>query len=145
MTSRMLFELLGFLLSTNALFKVKKMTTVSAVMFEIVEMYIFQIHLHYFFFSVLYVKASPLSGEDFASPLNRYFSQITLTNRIYLYKVTRRRCRYFWTSMCVNLRENYIQLKGQHSVNTRRTFSKFVQHLDKMHRYNIYNAQREIV
>jgi hypothetical protein len=25
------------------------MTTVSAVMFEIVEMYIFQIHLHYFF------------------------------------------------------------------------------------------------
>jgi hypothetical protein len=30
----MLFELLGFLLSTNA--KVKKMTTVSAVMFEIV-------------------------------------------------------------------------------------------------------------
>jgi hypothetical protein len=47
--------------------------------------------------------------------------------------------------MCVNLRENYIQLKGQHSVNTRRTFSKFVQHLDKMHRYNIYNAQREIV
>jgi hypothetical protein len=34
----MLFELLGFLLSTNA--KVKKMTTVSAVMFEIVEMYI---------------------------------------------------------------------------------------------------------
>ena len=46
MTSRMLFELLGFLLSTNA--KVKKMTTVSAVMFEIVEMYIFQIHLHYF-------------------------------------------------------------------------------------------------
>jgi len=49
MTSRMLFELLGFLLSINALFKVKKMTTVSAVMFEIVEMYIFQIHLHYFF------------------------------------------------------------------------------------------------
>jgi hypothetical protein len=45
----MLFELLGFLLSTNA--KVKKMTTVSAVMFEIVEMYIFQIHLHYFFFT----------------------------------------------------------------------------------------------
>jgi hypothetical protein len=42
-----LFELLWFLLSTNA--KVKKMTTVSAVMFEIVEMYIFQIHLHYFF------------------------------------------------------------------------------------------------
>jgi hypothetical protein len=40
MTSRMLFELLGFLLSTNA--KVKKMTTVSAIMFEIVEMYIFQ-------------------------------------------------------------------------------------------------------
>ena len=83
MTSRMLFELLGFLLSPNV--KVKKMTRVSAVMFEIVEMYIFQIHLHYFFFSVLYVKASPLSGEDFASPLNRYFSQITLTNRIYLY------------------------------------------------------------
>ena len=46
MTSRMLFELLGFLLSTNA--KVKKMTTVAAVMFEIVEIYIFQIHLHYF-------------------------------------------------------------------------------------------------
>ena len=44
MTSRILFELLGFILSTNA--KVKKMTTVSAVMFEIVEMYIFQIHLH---------------------------------------------------------------------------------------------------
>jgi hypothetical protein len=34
------------------------MTTVSAVMFEIVEMYIFQIHLH-FFFSVFYVKAKP--------------------------------------------------------------------------------------
>jgi hypothetical protein len=33
---------------TNA--KVKKMTTVSAVMLEIVEMYIFQIHLHYIFF-----------------------------------------------------------------------------------------------
>ena len=57
MTPRMLFELLGFLLSTNA--KVKKMTTVSAVLFEIVEMYIFQIPLHYFFFSVLYVKAKP--------------------------------------------------------------------------------------
>ena len=52
----MLFELLGFLLSTNA--KVKKMTTVLAVMFEIVEMYLFQIHLHYFF-TVLYVKAKP--------------------------------------------------------------------------------------
>ena len=26
-------------------------------------------------------------------------------------KVTCRRCRYFWTSMCVNLRANYIQLK----------------------------------
>jgi hypothetical protein len=39
----MLFELLGFLLSTNV--KVKKMTTVSAVMFEIVEKYIFQIHV----------------------------------------------------------------------------------------------------
>jgi hypothetical protein len=36
----MLFELLRFLLSTNA--KVKKMTTESAVMFEIVKMYIFQ-------------------------------------------------------------------------------------------------------
>jgi hypothetical protein len=47
MTSRMLFELLGFLLSTNA--KEKKMTTVSAVMLKIVEMYIFQIHLDYFF------------------------------------------------------------------------------------------------
>ena len=47
MTSRMWFELLWFLLSTNT--KVKKMKTVSAVMFEIVEMYIFQIHLHYFF------------------------------------------------------------------------------------------------
>jgi hypothetical protein len=35
--------------------KVKKMTTVSAVMFEIVEMYIFQIHLHYFF-CMMYVK-----------------------------------------------------------------------------------------
>jgi hypothetical protein len=46
MTSRMLLELLGFRLSTNA--KVKKMTTVSAVIFEIVEMYIFQIHLHFF-------------------------------------------------------------------------------------------------
>jgi hypothetical protein len=32
MTSRMLFELLGFLLSTNV--KVKNITTVSAVMFE---------------------------------------------------------------------------------------------------------------
>ena len=57
MTSQMLFELLGFLLSTNA--KVKKMTTVSAVMLEIVEMYIFQIHLHYFFLALLYVKAKP--------------------------------------------------------------------------------------
>jgi hypothetical protein len=56
MTSRMLLELLGFRLSTNA--KVKKMTTVSAVIFEIVEMYIFQIHLH-FFFSVLHVKGKP--------------------------------------------------------------------------------------
>jgi hypothetical protein len=46
----------GFLLSTNA--KVKKMTTVSVVMFEIVEM---------------------------DCPRNRYFSQITLTNRIYLF------------------------------------------------------------
>ena len=52
MTSRMLFELLGFLLSTNA--KVQKMTTVSAVMLEIVEMYIFQIHLHYFFQRVVW-------------------------------------------------------------------------------------------
>ena len=43
----MLFELLEFLLSTNCNAKVKTMTTVSAVMFEIVEMYIFQIH---FFF-----------------------------------------------------------------------------------------------
>ena len=47
MTSRMSFELIEFLLSTNA--KVKRMTTVSVVMFEIVEMYIFQIHLHYLF------------------------------------------------------------------------------------------------
>ena len=51
MTSRMLFELLGFLLSTNA--KVKKMTTVSTVMLEIDEMYIFQIHLHDFFLHVV--------------------------------------------------------------------------------------------
>ena len=150
----MLLELLGFLLSTNA--KVKKMTTVSAVIFEIFEMYIFQIHLHYFF-SVLHVKGkrdlfyfefvpefihcfrsglkfwtclhatvllavkysaelnkyillvrvicekyrfrgqsvsrtvkcpSPLKRLGiFASPLNRYFSQKTLTNRIYLYKM----------------------------------------------------------
>jgi hypothetical protein len=56
MTSRMLFELLGFLLSTNALFKVKKMTTVSAVIIEIVEMYIFQIHLHYFFLACCMLK-----------------------------------------------------------------------------------------
>ena len=54
MTSRMIFELLGFLLSTNA--KVKKMTTVSAVMFEIVEMYIFQIHLHYIFLACCMLK-----------------------------------------------------------------------------------------
>jgi hypothetical protein len=54
MTSRMLFELLGFLLSTNA--KVKKMTTVSAIMFEIVEMYIFQIQLHYFFLACCILK-----------------------------------------------------------------------------------------
>jgi hypothetical protein len=33
------------------------MTTVSAVMFEIVEMYIFQIHLQWVFFCMLYVKA----------------------------------------------------------------------------------------
>jgi hypothetical protein len=45
----------GFLLSTNA--KVNKKTTVSAVMFDIIEMYIFQIHLHYFF--SVYVKAKP--------------------------------------------------------------------------------------
>ena len=57
MTSRMLFELLEFLLSTNSNAKVKTMTTVSAVMFEIVEMYIFQIHLHWGFFCMLYVKA----------------------------------------------------------------------------------------
>jgi hypothetical protein len=50
----MLFELLGFLLSTNA--KVKKMTTVSAVLFEIVEMYIFQIPLHYFFLACCMLK-----------------------------------------------------------------------------------------
>jgi fatty acid desaturase len=56
MKSRMLFELLEFLLSTNA--KVKKMTTVSAVMFEIVEMYISN-SFALFFFSVLYVKAKP--------------------------------------------------------------------------------------
>ena len=54
MKSRMLFELLGFLLSTNA--KVKKMTTVSAVMFEIVEMYTFQIHLHYIFLACCMLK-----------------------------------------------------------------------------------------
>ena len=54
MTSRMLFELLRFLLSTNG--KVKKMTTVSAVMFEIVEMYIFQIYLHYFFLACCMLK-----------------------------------------------------------------------------------------
>jgi hypothetical protein len=51
MTSQMLFELLGFLLSTNA--KVKKVTTVSAVMFEIVEMYIFQIICIIFFACML--------------------------------------------------------------------------------------------
>jgi hypothetical protein len=44
----MSFELIEFLLSTNA--KVERMMAVSAVMFEIVEMYIFQIHLHYFLF-----------------------------------------------------------------------------------------------
>ena len=49
--SRMLFELLEFLLSTNCNAKVKTMTTVSAVMFEILEMYIFQIHLHWIFFA----------------------------------------------------------------------------------------------
>jgi hypothetical protein len=51
-----LFELIEFLLSTNA--KVERMMAVSAVMFEIVEMYIFQIHLHYFF-CMLHVKAKP--------------------------------------------------------------------------------------
>jgi hypothetical protein len=130
------------------------MTTVSAVMFEIVEMYIFQIHLHYFFsaccmlkqnhdFScfrrlilslswksndqvglkfwtclhatvLLAVKYSvelnknillvrvicekyrfrgqsnvPRRIRIFASPLNWYFSQIILTNRIYLYKINK--------------------------------------------------------
>jgi hypothetical protein len=50
----MLLELLGFLLSTNT--KVKKLTTVSAVMFEIVEIYIFQIHLHYFFLGCCMLK-----------------------------------------------------------------------------------------
>jgi hypothetical protein len=66
MTSRMLFELLGFLLSTNA--KVKKMTTVSAVMFEIVEMYIFQIHLHYFFLACCMLK----QNRDFFFFLNLF-------------------------------------------------------------------------
>jgi hypothetical protein len=58
----MSFELIGFLLSTNA--KVKKMTTVSAVMFEIVEMYIFQIHLHYVFAysTVVYLGKYPGNG-----------------------------------------------------------------------------------
>ena len=43
-------ELFRFLLSTNAKqSKEKWQTTVSAVMFEIVEMYTFQIYLHYFF------------------------------------------------------------------------------------------------
>jgi hypothetical protein len=40
-------DVIRITLSTTA--KVKNMTTVSAVMVEIVEMYIFQIHLHYFF------------------------------------------------------------------------------------------------
>ena len=52
----MLFELLDFLLSTNCNAKVKTMTTVSAVMFEIVEMYIFQIHLHLGFFACCMLK-----------------------------------------------------------------------------------------
>jgi hypothetical protein len=39
----------------------------------------------------------------------------------------------------------YIQLKFRRSVNARRTFSKFLQHLDKMHRYKICNAQRGAV
>jgi hypothetical protein len=71
---------------------------VSAVMFEIVEMYIFQIHLHYFFLvccmlmqnrdlfyfwicSRIYTLVTSL----FDSSRNRYFSQLTLTNRIYLF------------------------------------------------------------
>jgi hypothetical protein len=59
----MLFELLGFLLSTNA--KVKKMTTVSAVMLEIVEKYIYFKFICIIFFSVLYAKAK--QRRDFVS------------------------------------------------------------------------------
>jgi len=50
-----------------------------------------------------------------------------------------------WTSIRVHLRAKYVQLKGRRSVNTRRTFSKFWQHREKVHRYKICNAQREIV
>jgi len=60
-------------------------------------------------------------------------------------KVTCRRCRYFWTSIRVHLRANYGQLKNRRSLNTRWTFSKFWQRLEKVYRYKICNAQREIV
>jgi hypothetical protein len=67
----MLFELLGFLLSANA--KVKKMTTVSAVMFEIVEMYIFQIHLHYFFVACCMLKQNHKLFKEGISSRAGYF------------------------------------------------------------------------
>ena len=38
----------------------------------------------------------------FASPLNRYFSQITLTNRIYLYIITRFDCVWMQTQKSPN-------------------------------------------
>ena len=44
--------------SFNQRSKEKWQTTVSAVIFEIVEMYIFQIYLHYFVY-MLYIKAKP--------------------------------------------------------------------------------------
>jgi len=50
----------------------------------------------------------------------------------------------FWTSVRVHLLVNYVQLKGRRFVNTRRTFSKFWQHREKVHRYKICNVQREI-
>ena len=73
MMSRILFELLGFLLSTNA--KVKKMTTVSAVMLEIVEMYIFQIYLHHNLHVVYCSKTVIYSIFDFAPEIH-FFEKI---------------------------------------------------------------------
>ena len=39
-------------------------------------------------------------------------------------KATCRRCRYFWTTIRVHLRANYVQLKSRYSLNAKQTFSE---------------------